>query len=156
MSERTGRRLVVLALFAASMVLPTNGMQVLGYRVALASAWGTAWGSPICILGFLGNLLFLVAAVLLVTRLARGKPKPSFATAFPLTIIALVMMAAAWISLESVWLRTAQTHSWLTLGPLAWVASAVVMVIGSWALRSIDATRSGARGFEVIPLNSES
>jgi hypothetical protein len=147
-SEQVAKRLVTFAMigYAASMAMPVRldgSRTLLGFQFAVLAVVGAFSASPVCIVGCLGNLLFCLASVLAIIRLARGRPRPSFALIWKLGAIAAAAMIASWA-----WLRL---FTWLDIGSWTWVASGAAMAVGSWRLR-FEAGEQQVRGFEVIPV----
>lgn len=77
MTERTAIRIVKMApvIYLASMALPTwmdPSPRGWGLQVAYFTLHWALMGAPVCIAGALGNILFLLTAALVLTRLVRG------------------------------------------------------------------------------------
>jgi hypothetical protein len=140
-------------MFVLSMLLPAGGSGR-GYQVAHAALWGATMRSWPCIVGLAANALFILTAILLIVRLARRRPRPTFSLVFRASLPAAAMMLAAWGWMQWLWLREQAFHSWLTPAPLAWVASGLLLSIGAARLRTLDAQRFVGRGFEVIPVRA--
>jgi hypothetical protein len=150
MTERTARRMAAFApgLYLLSLVLPSGDFKFttdtqLGYQMVGLSVLGSMYGSVVCIIGLLANVLFIIACVLLLIRIARGRPAPGYRAVF-LTVlpVSLLMLIAL------VWIFETDRIAGLP-GSLAWLGGAVMLTVASWRLRH-DRRRDGRRGFEVI------
>src|SRR5947207_12709223 len=103
MTERTARRMAAFApgLYLLSLVLPSGDFKFttdtqLGYQMVGLSVLGSMYGSVVCIIGLLANVLFIIACVLLLIRIARGRPAPGYravlATVFPVSPLMLIAL----------------------------------------------------------------
>jgi hypothetical protein len=152
MTERTARRVAAFApgFYVLSMVLPAGGFRFtsasdtqFGFQMVGLSILGSMYGSPVCIIGLLANVLFVIACVLLLIRAARGRPAPGYRAVF-----ATVLAVAPLMLISVVWVFVTDGNASLP-GSVAWLGSAIMLTIASWRLRR-DRRKEERRGFEVI------
>lgn len=155
MSERTAKWLTRLApvLFALSLLVPPGptvrgGREDFGFQLFVLSFYGTLWGIPVCGVGAFGNMMFLLAGLLLLIRVARGRPWPSYRTIAIVSTLSFVAMAVS-----RTWISLMEGTPLLGFGAVLWVASSLVLAVGAWRLRT-DSKMALARGFDVIPVAS--
>jgi hypothetical protein len=152
MTERTARRVAAFAPgpYLLSMVLPCGGSHFtsasdtqFGFQMVGLSILGMMYGNPVCIIGLLANVLFVIACVLLLIRAARGRPAPGYRAVF-LAVVAvapLMLISVVWVCV---------TDGNLSLpGSAAWLGSAIMLTVASWRLRH-DQRKPERRGFDVI------
>jgi hypothetical protein len=154
-TDRTTKWLLKLApgLYVLSMALPVRldfSRTMWGAQLAVLSFVGTLMLIPVCIIGFLGNALFIVAAINVAVRLISRGPRPTFRLINRFALPAALAMMASWGWLAALD-ASRDVHALFSPGGWAWIVSGVTLAAGAWRLRG-DAQDRTERGFEVIPL----